>query len=273
VTDPGSNLQRARAALDRNPRLRAVFDELFAWLADATTAVAVGGSVERGEVDRYSDLDLLVVTRDAAASGARRAAVRDRLRQRYVVVALFDAAHLGLDCLDSVFVLADGRIVKVDIAYWASELGAAPVGGLLVHDPAGLGVARPAGVDEVWRAPVDLPGWTCHVRKIVGRGELFESAHCLDEMRRRFLVPVLLELNGAAQVNYRRIEQRLPAVTLDRLRRTYPAVLTAEALGAALDALVAGFTEAYAQLPEARRAVTTRDLARSLTIALSTPVG
>jgi predicted nucleotidyltransferase len=268
-----NDLADVHRVLAKLPRLRELLDDLLEQLRGPDTIIAVGGSVERGRVDRWSDLDLLVIATSPDELAARRRAVNMRLRRRYEVVASFDAAHLGLDCLDSVFLVVTGAVVKADIAYWATGWGPTPVGGVIVHDGPGSGYQRGVPIDEVLRAPIDLPGWTCHVRKIVRRGELFESAHCLNEMRRRFLVPLLLELHGAPQVNYRRIESRLPGNDLDVLRATLPRELSRAAVDAALSALLDGFVAAYRRLPADRRAVLPDDLEHRIRLARTLPVG
>ena len=267
------DLAGVRRTLGALPRLLELFDYLLEQLRGPGMTIAVGGSVERGQVDRWSDLDLLVIAASPDELAARRRAVDMHLRQRYEVLASFDAAHLGLDCLDSVFLVVTGAVVKADIAYWAAGWGPAPVGGVIVHDGPGQGYQRRAPEDEVLRAPADLPGWTCHVRKIAGRGELFESAHCLNEMRRRFLVPLLLELHEAPQVNYRRIESRLPGTDLDLLRATLPGELSGPAIEDALCALLDGFVAAYRRLPAGRRAVLPDDLEYRIRLARTLPVG
>lgn len=270
---PAAALARALQVLDGHPRLRQVFETALTVLAAPSTAVAVGGSVARGEVDRFSDLDLVLLAADHAACSARRAAIRELLRERYDLIAVFDAAHLQLPCLDSMFIVVEGQIMKMDVAFWVVGDGPPPVGGVVVHDPMGLGRPAAEPADEVTRAPVDLPGWTCHVRKIIARGELFEASHCLDEMRRRFLVPVLLEISGLPQVNYRRIEARLPAPELVALTGTYPASLSPGQLLRALECLVEAFASAYSRLGPDRRSVSLADVTARLQLAISLPIG
>jgi predicted nucleotidyltransferase len=268
-----ADLAGVRRVLGELPRLRELLDDLLDQLRGPATTIAVGGSVERGQVDRWSDLDLLVIATNPDELAVLRPAVHRHLRQRYEVVASFDAAHLGLDCLDSTFLVVAGTVVKIDVAYWAAGWGPAPVGGVIVHDGPGAGYQRGAPLDEVLRAPADLPGWTCHIRKILGRGELFESAHCLNEMRRRFLAPLLLELRGAPQVNYRRIESRLPGSDLELLGATLPGELSRPAIDAALSALLDGFVAAYRRLPADRRAVPPGHLEHRIRLARTLPVG
>lgn len=263
-----TQLAAVRAALDANPRLRRLFEEVFGWIAQPQTAVAVGGSASRGEVDAQSDLDFVWLTKDPAD----RPALHRFLEEHYPVIACFDAAHLGLSCLDSVFVVAEGIITKLDIAFWDAAGGPPPIGGVVVHDPAGLWTAPLTGLDEVLRAPGDLPGWVCHVRKIVARGELFEAAHCLNEIRRRMLVPLLLEVAGQPQVNYRRLEQRLSTSDIEALQRTCPASPTAKELTRALHALVEQFTVAYLRIPAARQSQPPPKLSCRLRLALTGPI-
>jgi Nucleotidyltransferase domain len=248
-----------RGILAGRPRLLALFETVYAQVAGPDTAVLVGGSIARGEVDEFSDLDLVVVTRSRGVAERRRADLHALLTDRYEVLACFDAAHLGLACLDSIFVVVAGQVVKLDAAFWAAADGPVPVAGQLVHDGPGLAgaltVASTEAVGELERAPADIVGWTFHVTGLLGRGELFEAAYCLDQMRRRMLVPVLLRLAGLPQVNYRRIEARLPARWLDRLVATYPAALGREELLRSLRSLAETFAFAYRQLPPEAQAV------------------
>ena len=242
-----------RSALIAQPRLLTLFDAVYPQLAGPDTAVLIGGSIARGEADEFSDLDLVIVTRRRPEAERRRADLRARLTDQFEVLACFAAAPLGRACLDSIFLVVTGRAMKLDAAFWAAADGPVPVAGQLIHDGPGLAgaltVARAEAVGELERAPTDMVGWTSHVSCLIGRGELFEAAYCLDQMRRRMLVPVMLRLAGLPQVNYRRIEARLPARWLDRLAATYPAALGRAELRRSLRLITETFTFAYQQLP------------------------
>jgi hypothetical protein len=261
-----------RARLSERAHLLTLFDFVYEQVAGPGTAVLVGGSVTRGEIDDFSDLDVVLVTRSAREAARYRAELRAALRRRFDILACFDAAHLGLACLDSVFVIVADRVTKLDATFWSVSDGPLPVGGELVHDGPGLASrivpACPPGGDELTRAPADIVGWTFHVGNLVRRGELFEAAYCLDQMRRRMLVPVLLAINGLPQVNYRRIEVRLPAPWLSRLRETYPASLYAPELRRSLTTLADLFASAYQRLPCADRRTDPAMLTRSLGVML-----
>lgn len=261
-----------RARLAGKPSLLTLFDVVCERVAGPGTAVLVGGSIARGEIDDFSDLDVVVVTESAAEAARQRAGLRAALRARFDVLACFDAAHLGLACLDSIYVVAAGRVTKLDAAFCDVSEVPLPVGGELIHDGPGLAplitIADLSGSGELSRAPVDIVGWTFHVGNLLCRGELFEAAYCLDQMRRRMLVPVLLALTGLPQVNYRRIEARLPAPWLSRLRGTYPAALSLAELRRSLATVADLFAAVYQQLPSADRSADPVTVTRSLTLML-----
>ncbi|BAK34876.1 hypothetical protein MLP_18620 [Microlunatus phosphovorus NM-1] len=266
-------LDRLRECLTRAPRLGVLLEDLLTVLATPSTTIAVSGSLARGELDRWSDLDVVVLAADPGVLTLLRTAVQRRLVEAYDLLALFDAAHLSLDCLDSAFVVLEGVVVKVDITYWATSDGPAPGDGVVVHRGAAGDPVWAIGPDEVAQAPHEITGWTCHTRKLLARGELLEVGHCLDEMRRRFLTPVLLELAGAPQVNYRRVEQRLPVPALWALTASVPAGPTAADLQTALVALLDAFAEAYSRLPVDRRSVPVEDVLDRLARARTLSVG
>jgi hypothetical protein len=271
-----------RALLAGRPHLLTLFNTVHEQVAVPDTAVLIGGSVARGEIDDFSDLDVVVVTESAGAAARHRDGLRAALKARHEVLACFDAAHLGLACLDSIFAVVAGQVTKLDATFWSLAEGPLPVGGELIHDGPGL-AARLAftgehdtgehDTGELSRAPVDIVGWTFHVGNLLRRGEFFEAAYCLDQMRRRMLVPVLLCLAGLPQVNYRRIETRLPAPWLDRLRETYPAGLQRKELRRSLRTLADVFATAYQQLPAAQQAVAPAAVADSLKLMLGATAG
>ncbi len=251
-----TGLARTRAALAAVPRLLALFDDVYLELVGGDTTVAVGGSLARGEVDQFSDLDFSVIAADTAAANRRRAQLYRLLHRRYRVVTAFDAAHIGLPALDSIFVDTGSGVVKIDALFWSAADGAPPVGGLVIHDAAGLApllreselASRAQAAREVASAPLRIVGWSCYVRDRIGRGELFEAAYAIDAMRRTMLVPVLLAIAGLPPVNYRRIEARLPAGDIERLAATYPCRIDRAELLRSLQEVTGWFGEAYAAL-------------------------
>ena len=174
----------------------------------------IGGSVLHGGFDEYSDLDLVLVTDDAAydAVMADRKAVAAALGP---LLSAFTGEHVGeprlLICLygdlpvhvDLKFITADALDVLVErpAILWARD---ETVGRRL--DAARIvWPNRPADwfEDRFWT-------WVHYGAVKIGRGELFEALSMLDFMRDRVLGPLIHERTSGYQRGLRRIETAAP---------------------------------------------------------------
>lgn len=215
-------LDRALPVIEGDPRL---------------TALLLAGSAVTGGMDRWSDLDTIIVVDDASA---------DALFEEHTSIAgalgtlllAFRGTHVGeprlLLCLYD-----EPPLLHVDVkflaerdlptlttpteVYWSR--GAAPA----LPTP-----APPRAFDVQWCAD-RVPGWVHYVGVKLGRGEYFEAISSLEFLRGRVLAPLLALEAGLPARGVRRIEEtgspRLPA--LGRTVAAYePAAIAAAATAA-----------------------------------------
>ncbi|MFZ5817781.1 MAG: oxalate:formate antiporter [Bacillota bacterium] len=208
--------------------------------------VAVGGSLITGQMDPFSDLDLIIVTTEGVT--AERMAIAERLGE---LLAAFTGEHVGeprlLICLyadpllhvDLKLVDLEGfaRRIEDPVVLWerSGELSAAI---------ARLGPSHPMPdlqwiEDRFWV-------WIHYGALKLGRGELFEVIDFLAFLRGQVLGPLALVGNGHLPRGVRRLEWLAPA-ELDGFKQTL-AGHDRGACGAALQA-AAGL---YRRLREAQ---------------------
>ena len=203
-------------------------------------SVFLQGSLARGEGDRFSDIDLILVYEDQAEFERERAWVREVVSSAGRVVAAFAATHLGFPNLLIFFLDVAGTVVKIDVKLvpleaftWPAE--AVP---LLVsaraRDLAGATSEGPPGEPDFADIQQKFCGWIWYTFTKIARGELLEAADSLDIMRQQGLLPYLHFVTGLPREGYRRLEQRLPGQLLQALIRTYPARLEPRELTRAL---------------------------------------
>jgi arylsulfatase A-like enzyme len=252
-------LARLRANLAAQPALAAACERLLGLLAQRPgVGLGASGSLAAGGVDVYSDLDLVV------SFGERGPGPADRRWAARAVEALgrtltsFPATHLGLPHLLIFFLELDGQIVKIDLDLEdAAALRAERFGGLVLRAPARHVAAAPDDTapaaieaclgDESVDRERKLAGWIWYTYTKIARGERFEGHDSLGIMRQRALLPALQDLHGLPPEGGRRLEQRLPAADLARLRDTLPRGVERDELLRALRATAAFFGEVEAR--------------------------
>ncbi|HXM55185.1 MAG TPA: nucleotidyltransferase domain-containing protein [Candidatus Dormibacteraeota bacterium] len=207
------------------PALAAVYDRLLAEVRDRHVDAVVRGSIASGQVDRFSDIDLLVVVPEGSDASSVERDLLCTIRQYWTVLSEFTASHLGLDGLHVLFLDVEDTVVKVDVEVVRAG---AP------HD-----AARPG--PELLAAR--MCGWLWYTATKIARGELFEAADSLGIMRRDALLPYLLLQRGLPQEGYRRLEQRLGPDVRAQLAGTHPRAFEAPELWRALLATYGWFVQ------------------------------
>jgi hypothetical protein len=206
------------------PHLRPTADILLELMEQLGCSVAVTGALARGEWDRYSDLDLLVVT----DSGEARRITGETIARHHEVLAAFTAEYLGLHNLDVYCLWTGLGMVKVDIEWRSREAAMTRAwSGLALIDPArALGQATApdrADVAGLFDRVDEAAGWIWYVVSRARRGELLAAERALRQMVERTLLPALLLEAGQPLEDYRRIERRLPAAALADVHASLPA--------------------------------------------------
>jgi hypothetical protein len=203
--------------------------------------VAAGGSYLSGQMDEFSDLDLIVAVEPAEMPIvlAERAMIAASLG---ALLAAFTGEHVGEPRL--LICLYDAPLLHVDLKFVA-----APDVAARVEDPAVLWeregrvtAALAAGAssypdpnaqwieDRFWI-------WVHYCATKIGRGELFEALDFLSYLRGQVLGPLGLRRAGARPTGVRKIERVAPefARALAATVATHDACACLTALEAAVD--------------------------------------
>ena len=185
--------------------------------------VLAAGSAISGEMDEYSDLDLILVVRDDDydALFADRAAYPARIPG---LISSFIGYHVGEPRL--VITLFEDPLVHVDFKFAKLEsLGDRIETPVALIDEAGVLRARLAAGTAAWPNRdaqwFEDRFWTwMHYGAVkIARGELFEALGFLADVRKLVLGPLLARRHGRNQREIRRIETLDPEFAA-RMRAT-----------------------------------------------------
>ena len=206
----------------------------FAEADERVSAAASLGSAARGELDRWSDIDLALRLVPGAEADAVADAWTSYVMQAEQVVDNLDIRASG--ALYRVLLLASS--LQVDLSFWPHDqalAGGAPVEVLFGEVP--VAPTEPAHGPDESRSAVRM-GWlyALHVRAALGRGRWWQASWMLESFRdvvvalycRRFDLPAS-EGRGV---------DRLPAALLDGLAHSHPSGVEPDQLWASLDVLV-----------------------------------
>lgn len=176
--------------------------------------LAAGGSLLTGDLDDYSDLDLVVVVGDDHLSAVMER--RHEIAAEWMpLLAAFTGEHVGeprlLICLcaepllhvDLKFVGANelDRRIENPLVIW--ERNEAVSRSIAKTDPSPLTVDPQWIEDRFWI-------WVHYAATKLGRGELFEVLEFLSFLRGEVLAPLAQHVRGLAPRGVRRLEQHMP---------------------------------------------------------------
>ena len=251
-------------ALDEFPRLRDVAGRAVArFISDVRiTGLIVGGSLARGGIDAYSDIDLYVIVRDEdfEAVFAERDAAAESVG---TPLFRFIADHNPGGEHD--YIILYEEHTKLDLMYlrasditpaekWAKYLILKDSGDFLENIKAqSHGVAPPRPAPETLQI-INQKFWTwCwYVFGKIARGELWEALDGIHSIRSLALLPMMAWTYGWPQEGYRRLESKLAArgVTPTAAAATIASTLQPVSLYAALQAEIEFFLDIRARLCE-----------------------
>lgn len=188
-----------------------------------TIGLAVGGSYASGDMDVYSDLDLVLVTTHSIAPNiSRMRAYASRLGQ---MLASFRGDHVGEPRL--LIALYDAPLLHVDIKFLTlAEFEER------VEDPVVLYERDEALTTVIQRSTAHYPDfdfqwaedrfwiWVHYAALKIGRGEYFEALDFLAFLRSTLLGPMIHLKNGNLPRGVRRIETSVGKEDLAQLTGT-----------------------------------------------------
>jgi hypothetical protein len=204
--------------MDLPEALRAVLDRLVdvARGDPRIVGVTVGGSGATATTDAWSDLDTVIVCRDAAAAAAVQADCRAIAARLGPLVSAFTGEHVGEPRL--LIALYAPPPLHVDLKVVAVEdLATRVEDGAIAWERDGAVSAAYAEAPAAWPA-VDPQWiedrywtWVHYVATKIGRGELLEAVDALAMLRQLALGPLVALRDGRPAAGVRRLEQLAPA--------------------------------------------------------------
>lgn len=185
--------------------------------------LAVAGSWADEELDEYSDLDLVLVTREKMGGNREKMIRFAKICGDFI--SGFTGEHVGEPRL--LVCLFDNPLMHVDIKFVTIEEFQTRV-----DDPVVL-FERDKQLTEVirqypsrWPEP-DLQWiedrfwtWVHYIASKIGRGEYFEVLSNLDYLRMNVLSPMMQLKNSQKAKGLRKVEARLKAADLENLKIT-----------------------------------------------------
>lgn len=191
-------------------------------------SLGITGGAAVGLFDEFSDIDLVLAVDSPEGLIEGVDIARDALGSIGTPLVEFPADHLGASNLIVTYLRSGNRIFKADVLVLdISAHPTLPNKFLSIYDPADrFKLARQSifNIDQELLLK-KLTGWLWFTYTRICRGEFFAAARSLDFSREAALLPLILESHGLPQEGHRRLEMRLPATLLERLRGTYPAKL------------------------------------------------
>ncbi len=190
---------------------------------DSIIGLTVGGSWLTNELDEYSDLDLMLVTKekvsDEPAKMLKYAASFGKL------LSGFTGEHVGEPRL--LICLYDDPLLHVDIKFLTlPEFYSRVENPVILHDTNG----QLKDVLSKTEAKYPFPDyqwtedrfwiWVHYATLKIGRGELMEALDFLSYIRMVVLGPLLHVKNGDLPRGIRKVEMNLPADDLSKLELT-----------------------------------------------------
>lgn len=196
-------------------------------------AAALLGSAARGELDRWSDIDLALRLGPGVELDEVVGTWTARVAQIEPVVDHLDIRASG--ALYRVLLLASS--LQVDLSFWPHNqpiAGGAPVAVLFGEMPVAL-VGNAGGLERSQQAV--RMGWlyALHVRSALGRGRRWQALRMLQSIR-DVVVDLYCQRLGLPVGEGRGVD-RLPAVLLDGVAQTYPSKVEPEQLSTSFHGL------------------------------------
>lgn len=200
----------------------------------AVIGLAVGGSWISDEMDNYSDLDLVLVTKDKVSGKEEMLAYANRLGD---LLSAFTGEHVGESRL--LICLYNNPLLHVDIKFLTiEELNTRVENPVILLDKNQQLQHAIQGTPAVFPYPnyqwIEDRFWTWihYILLKIGRGEYFEAHDFLAFLRSKVFGPLLHIHNGNLPRGVRKVESSLRTHDLDQLKLTLascnkPSLITA----------------------------------------------
>lgn len=190
---------------------------------DAVVGLAAGGSWIGGQLDEYSDIDFVLVTK--VKIGGDKEKMMEYARQFGYLLNAFTGEHVGEPRL--LICLYDAPLLHVDIKFvTVEEFGVRVEDPVLLLDKGGVlkgviegSIAHFPELEYQWIED-RFWVWIHYTLLKVGRGEYFEALESIGYMRNVVLGPLLHVRNGNEPRRLRRVEMLCGEAEVEALKGT-----------------------------------------------------
>ena len=217
---------------------------------DDVVGLAVGGSWITNEIDEYSDLDLVLVTKTKISTEVET--MTAYARKFGNLLNGFTGEHVGESRL--LICLYDTPLLHVDIKFVTPDEFS-----IRVEDPMVVWERNGTLTSIIKHSKAEYPYpdyqwiedrfwiWTHYACLKIGRGELFEALDFCSFMRVNVIAPLLQISNGKLPKALRKVEINLSSRDLSRLKQTI-ASHDKDSIIKSLEAIIAIYTDLRKQL-------------------------
>ncbi len=243
--------------LNANAPLKKIYDTCINKLKEFPEIQAIGvkGSLIKGTVDQYSDIDLVVFTAEESGIIKLKTQIQEYFSTAFKLLSFFPATHIGMGNLLIFFLDFGDTVLKVDIEIALSSMAASKMEFLLVSDPQNsIPESITAGGQLFYNTPdtgdiyAKFTGWIWYTYTKTERGEITEAIDALHVMRSYAVIPFAQLLHGLPLEGHRYLEKRFPPALVSALLTTYPAAPEKQAVLRALINIAALFTKLAEEL-------------------------
>lgn len=189
-------------------------------------AIAAGGSWISGQIDQYSDLDLIIITREKIS--ASKTIMTGYAQKLGILLSSFTGEHVGEPRL--LICLYDQPLLHVDLKFITlDEFKDRIEDPVLLLDKQGAAAEvirqttpKPVRPDFQWMED-RFWTWIHYALLKTGRGEYLETVDFLAFLRMYVLGPLLQMKNHTQIRGVRKVELELPTDDILALKQTIPA--------------------------------------------------
>ncbi|HVF96322.1 MAG TPA: nucleotidyltransferase domain-containing protein [Flavisolibacter sp.] len=192
-------------------------------LEQSVIGLAAGGSLLSNELDEYSDIDLVLVTKEKISDSKEK--MMQYAHQLGKVITAFTGDHVGEPRL--LICLYDNPLLHVDIKFVTLEEFKKRVEDpVILLDNNNQLTDTIASTVSAWPHPeyqwIEDRIWTfVHYALLkIGRGEYFEALDFLSFLRTVVLGPLLHIKNDNQPRGVRKVETKLPSKDFEKLEKT-----------------------------------------------------
>lgn len=201
----------------------------------SVVGLAIGGSWIHGEIDRFSDLDFVLITNKPVSDRIDNMLAYAQKFGR--LLNAFTGEHVGEKRL--LICMFDDPLLHVDIKFVTlEELSVRVENPVVVFERNGQVSKKLSENQAVW-PPIDCQWiedrfwtWIHYISLKIGRGEYFEALDTVTFLRAKVLSPLLQIKNHQLPRGLRKVEQTFSGEDLRKLIASVPAYNAQSILGA-----------------------------------------